>query len=476
MSKKRIHIDELFRRGLGNMQMPVAGDDWAAMQAQLAAAQQKRKRRRAIWWWLFGLLLVAGGSLSVYSVVNNRDENSAPLVVNETGVDNSLPNSTSNSKEKETSYDQSPSPKKDGVTKNQDSNNANADLNNNLSQTAYSKSKSTKGKQTNTFKPAKGEENLQGEAQSTEDNTESNELPKSTENAPDKGTDNTPPNYENPIPPANTTSQQTVTTTKTDSVPSDNSSEEEKLAKAKKAKETTPPAKLLNKPSVARFGLGFAPAIGNWQAPQNTRYGQILKQGGRSSYGTGVSFTADFRITNKWWLGSGVDVSAISSRGNYNYTHQIYDSIPVIGPGGEIKGYFYTNYRDTSHNYNLHSVYTFVTIPVQTWFNIPLNQKTGIILGSNVQFHYLAMAKGEYINPNTLFSQNASVNNGQFRKLNFSVALQMGYYYTLSNKWRFEGVLQMQQMGKSMFTNSVGADVRLQSIGLNLGIVYNLMR
>ena len=480
MSKKRIHIDEFFRRGLGNMQMPVAGDDWAVMQAQLAAAQQKRKRRRAFWWWLFGLLLVVGGSLSVYSLVSNKEENNVPLVVNEKEVDNSLPNNTANSSiEKETAAPESSSTTQGDVYKN--SNAANADLNDNSNQTTDSRSKSTKGKQTSTPKPATGKGGAQSESQSTVKPAENNSKQENTKNTSEKdtegtNTDNTlQPNDENTIPPANTTNQQTITTSAIDSVPSENSSEEEE--QAKKAKETTSPTdEIVNKFSVARFGLGFAPAVGNWQVQQNTRYGQILKQGGQSAYGVGASFTTDFRLTDKWWIGSGVDVSNISSRGNYNYTHQIYDSIPVLGPGGEIRGYFYTNFRDTAHNYNLQSTYTFITIPVQAWYNIPLNQKTGIMLGSNVQFHYLAMAKGEYINPNTLFSQKATVNNDQLRKINFSVAIQMGYYYSINDKWRFEGVLQMQQMGKSMFSNSVGADVRLQRIGLNVGIVYNLMR
>lgn len=477
MSKKRIHIDELFRRGLGNMQMPVAGDDWAVMQAQIAAAQKERKRRRAIWWWLFGLLVVVGGSLSAYSVLNSKENTNAPLIVNETSTENSLQknkqNGITSGIENETLDAQSSTATKDGANKNQS--NTNTKSNNT--------STSRKGSHNNALRTATSDNGkLQSNTQSggdDGDNTSTQNGEGTKTNDEDNGTlsnGNTPkPNDENPIPPAPAPNQQSVINAATDSVPDDKNSEKEQQAKP--AKEATPPpVKSLNKPSIARFGLGFTPAFGNWQLPQNTRYGQILKQGRQATYGMGASFTADFRLTDKWWIGSGVDVSNIKSRGNYNYTHQIYDSIPVLGSGGEIKGYFYTNFRDTAHNYNLSSSYTFISVPVQAWYSIPLNQKTGILLGSNVQLNYLAMARGEYINPNTLFSQKATANNNQFRKLNFSVAIQMGYYYTISNRWRFEGVLQMQQMGKSVFSNKVGTNVRLQSIGLNIGVVYNLMR
>lgn len=484
MSKKRIHIDELFRRGLGNMQMPVAGDDWAVMQARLAAVQQKRKRRRAIWWWLFGLLVVAGGSLSVYSILENKESAASQLIVEETSTtlpQNKSANGITSSAENETFDTQNSTIAKDGAAEVQNSTNANNTLadNNKLN----NNSTSSKGLNSNTAgttiidkdNPLTTKQNQSdGDGNNTHtkkgdgknldegDNTlQSNKSPK--------------PNDENPIPPTPAANQQSAVNAAIDSIPNDNSSEKEQ--EAKQVKEATlPSVKLLNKPSIARFGLGFAPAFGSWQLPQNTRYGQIMKQGRQAAYGVGASFTADFRLTDKWWIGLGVDVSNVKSRGSYNYTHQIYDSIPVFGPGGEIKGYFYTNFRDTAHNYNLSSAYTFISVPVQAWYNIPINQKTGILLGSNVQLNYLAMAGGEYINPNTLFSQKATASNTQFRKLNFSVAIQMGYYYTINSKWRFEGVLQLQQMGKSIFSNSVGADVRLQSIGVNAGIVYNLMR
>ncbi len=489
MSKKRIHIDELFRRGLGNMQMPVAGDDWAVMQAQIAAAQKERKRRRAIWWWLFGLLLVAGGSLSTYSILNSKENATSPLVVKDTPVtlpQNNRTNGITSGTENETFDIQNTTTAEDGANEGQNSANAN-NTNNSFADNTNRNNTSTSsnGRHSNvnrTTATDNGEPQSATQSGGDDENNTSTQNGEGTEtNAADNGTSsngNTPkPNDENPIPPAPAATQQSAVNTAIDSVPDDeNNGEEAEQATAKETAVPPLPTKALKKLSIIQLGLGFVPTFVHWQTPQNTRYGQILKQGGKSTSSSGINFSADFRITNKWWIGSGVDISNIKSKGNYKYTHQIYDSIPVLGTGGEIKGYFHTNFRDTSHNYYLQSTYTFISIPIQTWYNFPLNQKTGILLGSNVQFHYLAMARGEYINPNTLFSQKATANNDQFRKLNFSVALQLGYYYTISNRWRFESVVQLQQMGKSLFSDNVGANVRLQSIGLNMGIVYNLMR
>ena len=459
------------------MQMPDAGNDWAAMQAQLAAAQKKRKRRFVFWWWFAGLLLLAGGGagLMYFGASDNANpsspsaqvQNNNALATPKQGVESantpSLANAEGNTSP--SNYENSINTPDGGDNTGQESSSERRANNSSPKPTqSNGKGNSNSAQTTNA---GDGESKPSSTQQQTTTGTE----PQNTtaDNSPKEGGSEE----------ANETN--TFVELGTQATPNGVDSVKTKKEKdAKNAEEANnrngnPDTETVNRKSKFVLGLGFSALGLNWQS-ENSTYGQILKQGKRPSGGMQVATNVYLKITENWQVGSGVHINSIRNNGRYNYSHQIYDSVPVLGPNGEIRGYFHVNFRDTTHNYNLSSSYTYITIPLHAMYTIPLTQKTGIEVEGSIEAHYLAFARGQYINPNNLFAENATANNGQFRKLNFGGALRVGYYYMFSNRWRFQADLQMQQMANSLFKPNLGVALRPQSIGFAIGLSYNITK
>lgn len=473
MTKKRIHIDDFFRRGLGNMQLPVEGNDWFAMQASLAAAH-KRRKHRIIWLWVVGMLLLVGTGMGIYflSVTNNTN---TPAFAQQ--------QKTSSAEQPANSNISSPSPQNGSpqtqstVTANNNSGLGSDDTTAQSESKFANDNKSVQPKQKTS--PKQSGNNKSGGKETTD-------MP-STDNGKSAGSKET-----------STTKE---TENKEDNKPIETSHDETPMAETKplviaindttKVQEETQPLlvntdsikpeqKTTNNPThgkVSPFSIGFnfSPTASMFAAQNQTKFGSILRNGNKSGLAIATQVTINYNINN-WSFGTGLGVTSIATRGNYRYTHQVYDSIPVSNPGGQIIGYFYTNFRDSSQNLTIGSRYTYITLPLQASYNLKLTEKLGLQFGGSIQLQRLASVSGEAISPFSLFSTEAAKQKDVLRRWNASIAIQTGVYYKLSPQWQLNAGLQLSSFARGVYSNAIGTVVRPRNFGLHLGVNYNLTK
>jgi len=485
LAKKKIHIDDLFRRELSDMKMPVDTKDWAAMQAQIAAAQNKRKGR-VLWWWFAGIALLIVSSLTAYYLIspeNENDKNSANAI-NQTTI---LPES------------------KRGDNKNSpllEKENTNISLGNNT-QEKGAPTKPQFGSVENGVNPSypkhkqantpKLESNTTGfneppiptleEKKNKSNKTDEVKKGDEQENAKDE-TDFLPKEESVSTPLINKTDPLATTT----EIAANSKTEEPKEVKTNETVDTANNTKKISRDSnstatkrktqgnssLSPFSLGFSlgSATNSFTANENSDFGRILNTANQPALGFNAQVTANYRIKN-FEINTGVGINSITNSGNYNYTRQTFDSIPVLNPQGTIIGYFYTNFRDTTHNFSLQSKFTSIVLPIGISYTIKINDNSGLRVGVNTSIHYLVGTSGEYINPFNLFRLDVNANKKLFRKWNIGMAGTVGYYYKINEQLTFEGSLNYSILTNGIFDSRIGTAIRPTSIGVNVGLRYN---
>lgn len=470
MTKKRIHIDDFFRRGLGNMQLPIDGNDWFAVQASLAAAQ-RAKKRRIMWLWVVGVLLLAGAGTGIYQV-SNKNVNPEIITQQQTIA----------------------------ATEQQENPNTFAsNLDNRITQ--------TEGNETGNSDGALGTDNKAPFAAAQSPVNSKTRLPKrrmsqlSNNGSDGKGD----PDVSETTDGADFGSQSTPTVKEAESAdnnePVEAGNDETPTADSKplviaindtvkpqedvepslaKADSIEPEQKTTKYPTLSKFspfsiGFNLSPTASMFAAQNQTKFGSILRNGNKSGLAIAMQVTINYNINN-WSFGTGLGVTSIATRGNYRYTHQVYDSVPVLNPGGQVVGYFYTNFRDSSQNLTLNSRYTYITLPLQASYNLALTDKLGLQLGGSVQLQRLAGMSGEAISPFSLFSTDVAKQKDVLRKWNASIAIQAGGYYKLNKKWQINAGLQMSRFASGVYSNAIGTVIRPRNFGLHLGVNYNLTK
>ena len=94
-----------------------------------------------------------------------------------------------------------------------------------------------------------------------------------------------------------------------------------------------------SKLSPLSIGFSLGGALNSFTADENSNFGRILNNGNQPALGFNALFTANYAIKN-FEINSGLGVNSITNSGNYNYTHQTKDSIPVLDPLNNIIGYY----------------------------------------------------------------------------------------------------------------------------------------
>jgi hypothetical protein len=476
LAKKKIHIDELFRRELGDMKMPVDTNDWAAMQAQIAAEQNKRKRR-ALWWWFAGIALLLMGSLTTYYFLSLENSKQNDIVVENATPSPSIKqpkaNNTPLSIDRET----------ENTASNQSTNSIDITPDNaktNSSDKPVSSAKQSSSKTETKKSTSSADRDIKRELERLKNKKNSTGNDKKNI---DKGTNNGSSGK-------GTTEPKEDKNTSTDKIPNPitivKPVDSNKVKKAPQNKIVVAPdsAKTSNdsskkvkdgsKPKLLPFSIGFSlgAASNSFTADENSNFGRILNNGNQPALGFNALFTANYAIKN-FEINSGLGINSITNSGSYNYTHQTKDSIPVLDPLNNIIGYFYTNFRDTTHNFNIQSRFTSITLPIGVSYNIKLNDNSGLQLGANTSINYLVGASGEYINPFNLFQLNVGDNKDLFRKWNLGLGASIGYYSKISEQFTFEGSINYNTLTNGIFDNRIGTAIRPSSIGINVGIRYN---
>lgn len=485
MAKKKIHIDELFRRELGDMKMPVDTNDWAAMQTQIAAEQDKRKRR-VFWWWFAGiaLLLLMGASTTYYFLEANSQsdtivtENTTPTPPIETPSETETSSENENENEIENSTSNQQTEEKEISSKNSE----NAASDRQVNSSTPSNKRETNGTKDNSVKEIKKklDENKNNRNRKPKDDikTDKNEggngkkTPTPTLNDKQQVSPKVTPKPDTTESNNNDTKDKTVTkivSSDSTQTSGDSTKQAKKENPTKKGKDGS-----ITAPKLSPFSLGFS--IGgtsnSFTADENSNFGRILNNGNQPALGFNVLIPANYAFNN-FEINSGLGINSITNNGSYNYTHQTFDSIPVLGPLGEIRGYFYVNFRDTSHSFNLTSSFTSITLPIGVSYNIKLNNNSGLRLGANTSINYLVGARGEYINPFNLFKLDVSNNKDLFRKWNLGLGASVGYYYSFKPQWTLETSINYNTLTNGIFDDRIGTAIRPSSIGINIGVRYN---
>lgn len=473
MTKKRIHIDDFFRRGLGNMQLPVEGNDWFAMQASLAAAQKGRKRR-IMWLWVVGVLLLLGTGTGIYFLSDTKDTNTPAFAQQQT---------TSSAEQQASSNISSPSPQNGSAqTQSTETANSNSGLGSDVTTTqSESKfaddNKSVQPKQKTAPKQT-GNNKSGGKETTDKPSTDNVAVTGSKETSTAKETEN----KENSKPIEASHEETPMADTKPLVIATNDTTkpQEESEPLLAKVDSIEPEPKTTKNPTFGKlspFSIGFnlSPTASMFAAQSQTKYGSILRNGTKNGLAIASLITVNYSINN-WMLGTGLGFTSVATRGNYRYTHQVYDSVPVFNTGGQIIGYFYTNFRDSSQNLTIGSRYTYITLPLQASYNLKLTEKIGLQFGGSIQLQRLASVSGEVISPFSLFSTDAAKQKDVLRRWNASVAIQTGVYYKLSPQWQLNAGMQLSSFARGVYSNAIGTVVRPRNFGLHLGVNYNLTK
>lgn len=474
--------------------MPVNGDDWAAMQAQLAAGDNKRKRR-FVWWWLAGILFLAGSSVVTYSLLSNDSPKNTiaesttvqtpSAEGNATQADDLNTSTNEGAKTENTSSLPSSSGQETGNTSeptntttmgsssksNQSKVKGSSDPSQSVTNNGKETQPSTKGTN-NKGKQSSKEDKQPNDATPQEDDKENN---KDKQDNTEQHNPNTIPNGDKqPVTLDSNSKKQEGTEFQEDNTPTQPTAKEVEK-KPKKPTDSTTKTKEY-KPFSFSFKLGSGASTYN--SSGTTNFGRIVNAANQTALALNGSFMVNYSIPKleNLEVQAGLGFNSYANSGNYNYTHQTYDSVPVLNPQGQVIGYFYTNFRDTSHNFSLQSRYTYITLPVGIAYSFPIGNNSGIRLAGNVSAQYLAGASGEYINPFNLFKLNVNDNKDLFRKWNMGFSASAGYFYKLKNGITLEGGLQYSTQTNGLFDNRIGTAIRPSSIGIQIGLKYNITK
>lgn len=462
MSKKRIHIDDLFRRGLGNMQLPVDGSDFAAMQRMLAAAKKRRRRRIVAIWLVAGLLLLGGGITGGYIYTSKQYAAEQELAEHKNPPVDSYNGQA----------EQPLSPGTDNTTRNNPADNAtgnNADETNTNNQPEHSAEQGGNDNSTDNRKPENGRKRL---------HKQDTNQPERADEQVGKGDDTKEPAEEvtgkqeplqEPQVVAKTDSTAETKAEETAEVPADSAKEEE-VAKQENNKKTKQPSV----GSPFSIGISAGPVLNTFAISNNTNYGRIRNQGDELAGGINAAIMGNYRL-NRWMFSAGLGVNSIGGRGSYQYSRQVWDSIPVLNPGGQIIGYFRTNYRDSAFNFSIEHRFNYVTLPIFASYNMPVGNKWGVSAGAGAQVQYLAALNGKYINPSNLFTFDLK-NDGFIRRWNVAGSVNLGVYYNLNRYFTINTVFTYSHFFNSMLGKTAGVGIRPRNAGLEIGLKYNLLK
>lgn len=453
------------------MQLPVDGNDWFAMQASLAAAQ-KRRKRRIMWLWVLGVSLLVGTGTGIYLMGNG---NANPDVV--------AKQQTTAAGEQQTNSNTSTSNPRKGEAKAESTEvNDKGDLGSNTTTTQVL----SKSSGDNSYSPSKQKAvpkqlvtDQSGDKGSTDKSSTDNSIGVgNSTTSTGKETGNKEGNIVIEVGNDETPTADTKPLVITDNDTTKPQEETEPLlatVDSIEPEQKTTKHPVLSKLSPFSIGFNLSPTASMFAAQNQTKYGSILRNGTKNGLAIASLVTINYNINN-WSFGTGLGVTSVATRGNYRYTHQVYDSVPVLNPGGQVVGYFYTNFRDSSQNLTINSRYTYITLPLQASYNLALTDKLGLQLGGSVQLQRLAGVSGEAISPFSLFSIDAAKQKDVLRKWNASIAIQAGAYYKLSPKWQINAGLQMSRFTSGVYSNAIGTVIRPRNFGLHLGVNYNLTK
>lgn len=181
-------------------------------------------------------------------------------------------------------------------------------------------------------------------------------------------------------------------------------------------------------------------------------------------------------LKDKNQMSAGINVTSLTWNSQYNYTYKLFDSIPVYDSGRtKIKGYLLFPKKDTTMNEARSVSITKIQLPFNYTHLFTLNDKLKLSTGISGILSYNINSKGDKMiaheNRQLYYYQRLKQYE---RSLNIAPAIQIGLMYQLQPKLMLAGSLGGSIQLRSRFKPAFGAREYNYSTGLNFKLIYLL--
>ena len=172
---------------------------------------------------------------------------------------------------------------------------------------------------------------------------------------------------------------------------------------------------------------------------------------------------------------AGLTATSQTWKSDYNYTYKLFDSIPFYDTGRVLKGYFLFPKKDTTMNESRSVTLTKIQLPLNYSRLWQLNERLSISTGLGAVLSYTVKAEGDKIisHDNKQLYYYSRLKH-QEQAFNIAPALALGGQYRLSNQWMMSATMGGNMYLRSRFKSSFNAKDHPYSVGINFKLIYLL--
>lgn len=241
------------------------------------------------------------------------------------------------------------------------------------------------------------------------------------------------------------------------------------------------PADKTPAPPLPAKGIGLYAAVINQlasahrslAASNNSTYNQIRNAGETPSLLHTIGI--EFGIQTKQnRFSTGLQSNTQTFSTQYKYNYKVYDSLPVWNPGRtQIIGYFLVRGRDTFINESNSVRIQKIQVPFEYSRIVKLSPKTSLIAGAGVLLAFNTGSSGsKMLNPANNYLYSYTALKDMERTYQVSPSLQFGLQQALYRKLKLETVLYGNRGLYSRFTDAYRVKDYPYSIGINIKLLY----
>jgi len=489
LSDNKRHIDDLFKDQFENFELPVTATDFQAIQDGL----KKRKKRPFIWWFIFGALLIG-----------------AAYFMNQFGADDkSLSDNTRNTIVK-TQNEKKPSAS-EGQTQNRANDKdpaiASTDIKYNEQGVSFPDNASTSSTPSqapdpivSTPEPENTDNDSEEEAEEWNGGDDIGQGPgdgvgsgsgygrgsSKKSSGKDKWKDNDRWAAEK----QRIAEQKRLEKEKEERKRADEAKRKEleqklereriakkleRLAQEDKKIDTTNNKKSIEVPGPVRYRIGLVlnPAVSSQTLSQNSNAdasfseykGSNEEQVLHLDYGLG--FSAEYKT---WTVHTGFNLTQYQfSQPRMRY--QLRDSVGVYNPQGQLIGWIYKNYRDTTINLGTSLTYRTVGVPVSIGKEFEINTNWTIHAQVGAQLSFLFAAEGQTVNTQLGLSQSSRL---PVKDMHIGLNGAVGATRRINSNWVVRLDLSTSQLSGNLYESTFDAGTALKNIGFKTSLMYEL--
>lgn len=160
---------------------------------------------------------------------------------------------------------------------------------------------------------------------------------------------------------------------------------------------------------------------------------------------------------------------------HYRYKYKVYDSIPVRNPQGQIIGYFLFNGKDTLIDKKQTVRKSSVRIPFEYSRLVRVNNKMNLVCGMAAVLSIQTGSSGDgMLNPANRQLYPYETFKPMERRFNISPAVNFGLQYALGKHLELQGGISGSAALFSRFKNNFGASEYNYNTGINIKLLYKL--